>query len=649
MPPNTVNTGFPFGFLNNNQDAVDLDPTEASAIDSVDADDMALGKMRTSDYIQPGSGPKDWTGVSTPVLLGGRAFRLNSGRLQFEKNKGMGDWEYVNNDPDNLGVANPNAFPPKGTQPSVVPTKTVSITPSSGSVDIPLIQWQEDPLAAYNGPDVRSYIVEIDDDTPAAVTFRWKFGTDTTWRQSAVPLDGGNFQTLDNNIQVRMPTEAEQSGGASGAYVIGDTASTTVTKNSLPDGDYAYVVVNVKNTGLDPDVEVEGLPSDVLAYTVANLDASGNPISGGPLSAEITMPAMPNNTDEMWLFRRGPDEEDFIRVFVDTVGSSVFIDTVQASTIVPLVLLQSENDESFYDLNLAIGNPSQQFVKLFEKDNRLWLVPSDREDLVLYSRLNDWWGWQRINSFSFTGDITDIAKVRDPTVVGGQFTTVFATESGIFHITGNGTENSPYVRVEAVSDIFVEANSLIDMNGVLMLMSRSTDGGYDTGRYGQKIYEYNLQSLIEVSARVKNSTIITSTEAVEYAEMRGSDKYLIKKENVSDLLLYHRDARGWVKLTQTGEDNGWFWQSKRYAPLVGQRILMGAREIKLDFIGDLTLTFRLYGPDDSVAPEIKTITFVHAVRQEVIQRLPLLEGRKWRVELQANDNTTTLYDYYYVN
>lgn len=648
MPPNVEDIKFPFGFLNDNQDAVDLDPTEATIADSLDADQMALGTNITSNYIVPGSGPKDWTGVDTPVILFGRAFRLESGRLQFEKNRGVGDWEYVNNDPDNTGAVNANAFPPKGTIPTIIPTNTLTITPTTGSIDIPEIAWRLNPNGTYNGSDVETFILEIDDATPGAVTFRWMFSTDADWRQEGVALDGGSYQTLRHQIQVNMPTEATQSGGVSGPYVVGDTASTTVTKSSLPDGDYVYTIVNVKSSGLDPDVDVEGLPSEVVSYIVANLDASGELIEGGPLSAEITFPPLPNNTDEMWLFRRGPDDESFIRVATDLVGGAVFIDTLQASSIVPLIIMQSEDDEAFYDLNIAVGNPSQQFVKLFEKDNRLWLVPADREDLVLYSRLGDWWGWQRDNSFSFTGDITDIAQVRDPTVVGGQFTTVFATTSGIFHVTGNGSEQSPFVRVDAVRNIFVEANSLIDMNGVLMLMSRSTDAGYDTGEYGQKIYEYNLQSLREVSARVKNSAVVTSTEEVEYAEMRGSDKYLIKKENVDELLLYHRDAQGWLTISQDGEDDGWVWQSKRYAPDVGTRVTQGARLIKLDFVGDLTITFRLYGSDDSVAPFLTTMNFVLATRGEIRQRVTPLQGQKWDVLVEANDNSTVLYDYYYV-
>lgn len=653
MPANLRNNRFNFGFLNNNQDPVDIAESESPLLDSLDADDVALGSMRVSDYIDPASGPKDWTGATTEVKLGGRRFRLEptTFQLQLEKNAGSADWENVNDDQDSAGVVNPNAFPPKAIAPTLTSVQGVSITPMSGSTDIPLIAWRINPTSAYSGLQTESYILEIQDDTLGAITWKWKFGFDLTFREFNIPLAGGTYVDIGaNRVQVNLPTEVDQTAGPSGAYVIGDTASTTVSKDVLPDGVYSYLIVNIKKTGITPEIEIQGLPSETSTANIANFDGAGNPIQGGPLVTRVTYPALANNTDEMWLFRKGPDDDEYFRIDVSTLGGVSIDDTIEAVSLVPLIILDSEEDESFFDLNVAIGNPSQEFNKLFEKDNRLWLVPEDRQDLVLYSRLGDWWGWQRVNSFSFIGNITDIAQVRDPTVVGGEFTTVFGTEEGIFHITGNGTEPAPYTRVEAVSDIFVEANSLVDMNGILMLTSRSATGIYDEGPYGQKVYEYNLQSLIEVSSRVKESPFITSIQDIEYAEMRGSDKYIVKKVDVDEILLYHRDIRGWVQVTQAGEDDGWSWRSKKFTPIVFERMPIAyARLMKLDFIGKLKVQFTLEGIN-SATPEVVSITYDNAQRQEVFQRLPALKGRKWFMDLTTElDPTTILYDFYFVD
>ena len=320
MAANTQNNKVNFGFLNDNQDEVDLADNESPLLDSLDADQMALGTMLTSDYIKVGSGPKDWTGDTTQVKLGGRRFRLDpvTFQLQLEKNAGSADWQNVNDDPDSLGVVNPNAFPPKGTTPLLTSVKGVKFTPVSGSTDIPLIAWRINPDGTYFGLQTEGYIVEIDDATPAAVTFRWMFNFDTTWRESNKPILGGTYQPIfGNSVQVFFPTEANQSAGASGPYIVGDTASTVVTKEVLPDGSYSYIIVNIKKTGITPEVDIQGLPSAAAVAILANTNEAGQPVPNGPFITEVTYPAMPNNTDEMWLFRKGPDDDEFFRIDID--------------------------------------------------------------------------------------------------------------------------------------------------------------------------------------------------------------------------------------------------------------------------------------------------------------------------------------------
>lgn len=665
--PNSQNRKFNFGFLNNAQDATDVNTNEAPDISTLDADKLALGTLEKSNYLAAGFPIPD---ANDTAVLNGRKFRLEAGVLQFLANEGVGDWVDVNSY-DEIGTPNPlTSVPPKADIPIVVAVDNANINTIPNDIETTDTTTDELEVRVKPGESIsldlptRNYIITITEDVPTVFHWDMRFSTDdpSIVRNTGGPIvDNTTFFDVRDNLQIRFP--AIGALATEWDATVGDTGNYTVSQPSLPDGSYTYLQVCVKNTGLTPFIVLEGLPSDATAFELKNFDDQG--IRTSSIQPEVEYPT---NTftypvlDEVWLFRKSQDDDEFIRVHIFTKPGSAptdnYQDNTHASELVDLVVLDSAKDEGFPKFNQAIGNTAETFTRLFEKDNRLWLQPTTRPDLLVYSRTGDWWGWQRANAFALsgntsTGEIVDLAFTRDPTVVGGEFTMVIFTTDGIFHITGNGTENSPYKLFTAVRDIQVAQNSVVDMNGIIMFTTFSDDGLYDTGPYGQKIYEYDLQKVIEVSGRVKNSEFITSTADIQFAVMRGSDKYLVKKDGVEDALIYHRDVQGWVEISKTNEDAAtWDWKSKNFTPQIFDRFKMAnARKFKIDFIGVITLTFEVFGPNSTVAPQ----SFAYALtsdssgsdRTELIRRLPSLKGRKWNLKVETSAGAI-VFDFYLV-
>jgi len=664
--PNSQNRKFTFGFLNDAQDATDIATNEGTIALSLDADKLALGTLQKSTYLAAGFPVPS---ANDTAVVNGRNFRLNSGVLEFEEIKDGGSWKEVNAY-DEIGTPNPNTSqPPKADVPVVTAVDNANIDVAPG--DIITADTTTDELEARVKPGTtisltlptRTYSIKIT--VPGApLVYHWEMRYITDDPSSSYRATGGpiinntDFFDVADNIQIRfptigaLPTEWPASVNQFGAY--------TVTQPRLPDGTYTYLLVAIKNSGLTPNIELQGLPSDAFGFEIKNFDEAG--VRDSSLQPSIAYPSSTfayTYVHEVWLFRKGQDEDSFIRINVfESSPTTAFLDDTLASEIINLNILASEKDEGFPKLNEAVGNTAETFSRLFEKDNRLWLQPTTRPDLLLYSRLGDWWGWQRDNAFAFAGDtaaseVVDITFTRDPTVVGGEFTMVIFTTEGIFHITGNGTENSPYKLFTAVRNIQVAQNSVVDMNGIIMFTTFSDDGLYDTGPYGQKIYEYDLQKVIEVSGRVKNSDFIASTADIQFAVMRGGDKYLVKKDGVNKSLVYHRDVQGWVEVNKTDEDAGnWNWTSKNFTPQFFDRFkIANARKFKIDFVGTINLVFGVYGPDSTVAPQAFTYALTSngagANRTELIRRLPALKGRKWAMEINTSASAQ-VFDFYLV-
>lgn len=621
--PNQQFNKFNFAYLNNAQDPVDVGETEGVQVDALDLDDIALGTLQASDYLSQGFAPKDFT----TAMLNGRNFRLNNGVLQFEP------------DSDSPGVWRDVGDVPAPTLSTLVLESGVGV--SSDSTGIPgTVTGRITPGQSYTGSgDTTTYIIEIDDDVSTPNKFKWKKSTDDTFQATGVDiLTGGNYTILDNNVEI---TFSQDTG-----FTNGEQATVTVNNPNLKDGQYFYLAVGVNNdsASIKPLDNIQSLQSSILTVTIDNLNSLGDRKSSNV--AKITVPGngYSVNVDEVWLFRKFEEEDAYTRVFVNATGSDViFSDSVNLSQLpAPIILYDGIDDQSFSAIDDIIGNPSNEYVKLFEKDNRLWLVPSDRQDVVLYSRISDFWGWSPDQSFKMSGNITDFEFMKDQLTVGGQIITVMFTDVDLYHITGQGTEDSPYELIKAFEDVRTKANSVVNMNGIIILQTFSDSGAYDEGPYGQKIYTYDLQKLVEVSARVKNSPLMSNTDPLSFSALIGGDKYIISNGSDKDLV-YHRDANGWMETNSTLETaSDWLWKSKVYTSTSGERFkLFGARKFKIDFEGSITVTWTIDDYD-------VVIPLNNPARAAILYQFPNLKGKEWQFTVQGTGGAI-VYDFFFVS
>lgn len=456
------------------------------------------------------------------------------------------------------------------------------------------------------------------------------------------------------------------------------TATTSVAPTvALVDGLYSYVVLPV---AVVDGWTIMGQPSAVATAKVETTV----PANPGVVSLNFAAPA--SNETEVWVFRRGPDDPDFIRIArVTTAGGNTvylgdgtsvassaphitYVDSLRVSSIIDAYVLESEGDESMASIQAAIGNTNAGFSEVFVKDGRLWAVPVNRPDLLLYSRAGAWWGWQRNNSFSFDANITGIEVVKDPDSVGGELLTLVFTDDGIFHLKGNGTSASPYILQKAVQDVKVLDGSVVDMNGVVMFMTNctkdfntiyDTQKAYNYTNYGRKVYEYDTKSLVEVSARVQNDPMFADVNlsapvvdmSIQYAKLSGGDKYIVQRAGTRplpysgayDSLVYHKDAAGWVTRGTFSESRlEWQWASGWFTPDVLQRFKIEySRFLKFDYEGYLILNFYVQSGDALVQAAPSLTLAASEDRKEMIVRMPTNLGRRWMFELKGKSYDLT--------
>jgi len=617
--PNTRNRKFNFGLYNSAQDSTNLKGSEAQDAYNIDVDELAMGNLRYKDYVLGTETATD----KESATLSGRGFRLNSGVPEFEKNAGSADWEELNN----------NVYPPQPSAPTIVAIDDVNLSVNTG--DMP--GFTATIPTSYTGPSVRSWTVEITNNpgTYNDLSWHWKRFSDSGFRPAPIDVAENTDVVLEDGITVRF-----DSGDANAP---GDQATLSVTTLPLEDGVYSYTMVNVKNTGLAPQLDLESLPSEPTLFTLDNIsDVDGDRQANN--KAQVSFDAvLPSNTDDQWLFRKDPDANDFVLVAKRSVVGTTFDDDVEIGSLSKLILLEGIDDLQFSELLTAVG--ATDFSHIFEKDNRIWLVPTERQDLLLYSESTDFWRFRLANTFSFNGDIREVRFIKDNSVVGGEFTTVIFTSNGIYHIVGNGTENAPYKRFEAVPDVVVQENSVVDLNGTLMITSEST--AYDEGRYGRKIYEYDLSRLVEVSARARNDVFFTNGSfAVDWSKMVGGDKYIAYTSNNTRGMLYHRDVEGLMPIA-TDQANAWFWESRTFTVQDFQKVWPAqSRFFKFDFEGPLTFTLTVSGKVEG-QDDVFTFPKTHATRAEFVQRIPRLQGPKWKISF-SGDETTILHNFYFV-
>lgn len=618
------------GYLNVAQDATNIKEFEAAELSALDADQIALQTLSNSDYFNTVQGTAGLPNTQA-ATVGKTDFRISGGNLQYEATSGWLAFNTV------FGSDSPTVVVGLSDQ-------NVASAQITDDMSTKLTAVAVDATADFtlNIPDdyIDIEVTAISADVDPTVDIRYRT-TANGW--ATLTVTKGVSTLLISGVSVTL---------ASGvAYATTDEGRVETSADDLPDGDYAYKGYRrAKDGGVYESAGGELpyiAPSDATKITIKNFDDLGERVKARV--PEVTLFTPGANYEEK-LFRRDEGENDYFEVDltkITNISGSTYLDTlriVEMDTLKPLDIA----DENESEINDAIGNASNQYAMIFSKDNRLFRVPEDRKDLILYSRPGAWWGWQRENSFALDADIVAFRDVRDPTTVGGTLTTVIFTTDGIYHLTGSGTEGDPYNLNKQIDNITVEANSIVNLNGTLMFVSKSTSGAYNEGNYGQKVFEYNLQTLTEVSARIQTNTTLLSTNAIEYGEMLGGDKYAFKKTGIDELLIYHRDAQGWISTTAAEETaNTWTWKSKNFTPSVMERFKLGyARKFKLDFQGTVTVTFNVWYKDPSDV-QTYTVDFESTGRTEVFNHLPHIKGSVWNFEV-AGDNAT-LYNMWMVS
>jgi len=111
------------------------------------------------------------------------------------------------------------------------------------------------------------------------------------------------------NLQVTIDTAA--------TFTVAGGYSCQVKSPALIDGRYQYRVISVRSSGLDPQIEVESTPSELLEVNVNNIDAAGQRVANSlPLiSVPAASPGYPDFSDRVDLYRKDPDSDEFVKIF----------------------------------------------------------------------------------------------------------------------------------------------------------------------------------------------------------------------------------------------------------------------------------------------------------------------------------------------
>ena len=640
--PNQRNTKFPFGFLNNNQDAVDLKTPEATECFGLDPDRLALGTLEAGSFITGSEGSKDFGVDPGFVSVAGTEFMIIPGTAPRENEVYWKDEDDIFTSFGDTNVKEP--APVISLEEAVAVVIESDTTPGANTATtVPSVEYigvDSNQITITIISDAGGAGASMDFSLSALIGFPNTATPNTKGTAFNITIDGSNGKgiqfTFDNTVD----------------YTVGQVIIISINVTALPDGPYSYATSLHRYKKAQNKTEVRSPLGESITVTLRNFNDVGARISS-------FTPAIAHASDGDGLLEvyRSDDstDGDFVRVLEDQsaiVGTQP--DVALVSGLNPLIVATKNLDDEA-ELSEALGNTDGandfSFAKLFSFDSILWRVPTYRPDLLIFQDPGKILDWSRANNFSFDGSIIDVIEVRDPTTVGGTLTKVVLTSNGIYNITGSGSDADPYISARIITGIDCVANSVVNANGIVMFMSKSSDAGYDTGAYGQKIYEYDLQKVTEISQRVRNSSILTNTAALDFAELRGGDKYLIKATNTV-FMVYHRDAKGWVESTTAIDGSSWTWASKNFTPPIMERFkIQYARKIKIDYIGKLLMQFINISPADSA----ETITQFElpntSSRATYVLRMPKGLGQKWRFRVsQAGGSSPDLiiYDWYFV-
>lgn len=630
--PFVRNRRFTFGFLNTAQDGADLPQQDAQICQGLDADKLALGTLQSSSYVGQGTGAPDMTTAS----IASTDFFIDTGDIFIDTGAlGKSLDSYIDTPPaapsiiieeSNGGVE----FSDTGTWVTFVESD-ITVDGEKGSANPNVVAGQKVMINPSNYTQTnKSFTYFIRIKTGGTEFERWVQGVDSgytgTYPISGTAGSNAGYSNVLYDIRICMNSAL--------SYSDGDVFKFSVAQDLLEDGDYFYSVSQI--TQFVTGEEVETIYSDPETVRIRNENYLGQLVSYGRPVITIARDA----DDDKWLYRKGPNDDEWVRIAIiaSGTGSVTFADNILVSSLIDIKTVTTLNPETLQGLLDVSGATSWAYI--FEKDNRLWAVPSDRKDIIFFSEPLVWWRWARTNSISFDGDFVGFTELRDSGTVELKNTAVFQTTSGLYNVYGDGTEDSPYLRVAHEKSFDSALNASVKVNNKIYII---TDGAsYDDGEWGRKLYEYDMVNLVELSAKLRGSApFLSDTVTVSYMNHIGGDKILIVLDN-GTTLVYHIKLEGFIETTSALETAGdWSWKSGIFHPIYSYATkLANVDKYGMVWQGDIDITFTIDGVDTVVSHSNPTRKFGEFLT-------PPNWGKEMTFQIDGTSNAI-LYDFYWI-
>ena len=479
-----------------------------------------------------------------------------------------------------------------------------------------------------------SYQIRVRDDE---VSFERKIGGGVwggNYPISGIDGDNVGYSNVDHGVYIAMDS--------SYTYNAGDMFTFSISNNVLEDGDYHYLVSSVVKEGAS---EVESVYSQSVRIAISNEDYLGKQIAYNKAEIKVERDAVA----EKWVYRIGPRDDEWSRIakvlpipFDDPSDTEyVFVDDVSIASVIDAKIINDINIESVSDIMASVGATS--ISHMFEKDNRLWIIPKEKQDVMFFSEPLEWWRWKRTNSIGFNGDFKGIEHIRDDKNVSVQNTAAVVTSQGLYNVYGSGVDDDKYVRIEHERSFSAIDNTLVKANNVLYMMSDGDD--YEDGEWGRKLYSYDLTSLKELSATVKGSEpFLNNNSDVLYINQIAGNKLKIMLDNNGKMMIYHIQGEGFGESSEYTESaDEWFIETKTEYPNNSYAGKFGdADRIRFEYSGEIDVTWVVDGNDQP------TITLPNAQRGLPIElATDQAFGMNYSLKLHGK-NGAILYDMYMV-
>jgi len=614
--PSERNRKFTFGFLNTAQDANDAEITSSVELDGVDLDKLALGTAQLENYSSAGSGAPDWQ--TTQIV--GDEFQISGNNVQYEE----GGTTFTNIDsyltaPDTPSVV----LHDNGAFIEVVEAEYIGFT-ASDVVEQDTAHATKATISGVGYVKPNESLSLKARLTDGKTNFQRWINTINAWDDKHAC--DGTFKSFANGVNVSVPAALAASLSDGDQFVF------NVSEDLLEDGNYFYTLSIITEDG---SKEIESLYSDVAKITLANENNLGALIATN--KPKVTVPR--DATDDQWLYRKGPQDEEWYRIVIieSGAGDAEVVDNILTSSLIDTKIIEDLNPVSMADLLASVDSTSWSHI--FEKDNRLWAIPAQKKDVVFYSEPLAFWRWTKTNSIGFNGDFRGTASLRDTSNVNVQNTAVFVTSSGLYNLYGNGTEDTPYVRVTHEENFGTVADSLVKANNVLYMISDGED--YNDGEWGRKLYSYDLTSLTELSGIVQNSDpFVDDNKTVSYVNQVGGNKLKILMTDNSSMI-YHITGNGFGESSSTSLTT-WSLKTAVFHPQFSfQGKMMNTDKFRMEYNGTVNLEWFIEG--DSQGTDVYT----RATRGWDEFMLPGKFGGN--CQLKVSGTTGVLYDFWFVS